>query len=100
MTKFTEDVLEIIKMIPRGKVMTYGQIAALANSPRGARQVSRILHSMSSKHKLPWHRVINSKGTISLTGEPGYIQAEMLVSEGIDVINKKVDLKKHLFKLL
>ena len=100
MTKFTEDVLEIIKMIPKGKVMTYGQIAALANSPRGARQVSRILHSMSSKHKLPWHRVINSKGTISLTGEPGFIQSEMLVSEGIDVIDKKIDLKKHLFKLI
>ena len=100
MTKFTEDVLEIIKMIPRGKVMTYGQIAALANSPRGARQVSRILHSMSAKHNLPWHRVINSKGTISLTGEPGFIQSEMLVREGIDVIDKKIDLKKHLFKLI
>ena len=100
MTKFTEDVLEIIKMIPSGKVMTYGQIAALANNPRGARQVSRILHSMSGKHNLPWHRVINSKGTISLTGEPGYIQAEMLSGEGIDVINKKIDLKKHLYKMI
>ena len=100
MTKFTEDVLEIILMIPRGKVMTYGQIAALANNPRGARQVSRILHSMSEKHKLPWHRVINSKGMISLTGEPGFVQSGMLVSEGIEVINKKIDLKKHLFKLI
>lgn len=100
MTKFTEDVLDIIKMIPKGKVMTYGQIAALANSPRGARQVSRILHSMSSKHKLPWHRVINSKGSISLTGEPGYVQENMLLSEGIEVENKKIDLQKHLFKLL
>ena len=100
MTKFTEDVLEIIKMIPKGKVMTYGQIAAYANSPRSARQVSRILHSMSSKHKLPWHRVINSKGSISLTGEPGYIQAEMLIREGIEVINKKIDLKKYLYKLI
>lgn len=100
MTKFTEDVLEIILMIPRGKVMTYGQIAALANNPRGARQVSRILHSMSEKHQLPWHRVINSKGSISLTGEPGFIQSAMLASEGIEVINKKVDLKKHLFKLI
>ena len=100
MTKFTEDVLEIIKMIPRGKVMTYGQIATLANNPRGARQVSRILHSMSTKYNLPWHRVINSKGTISLTGEPGFIQGQLLSSEGIDVINKKIDLKKHLFKLI
>jgi len=100
MTKFTEDVLEIILMIPRGKVMTYGQIAALANNPRAARQVSRILHSLSKKYKLPWHRVINSKGSISLTGELGFIQSGMLESEGIEVINKKIDLKKHLFKLL
>lgn len=100
MTKFTEDVIEIILMIPRGKVMTYGQIAALADNPRGARQVSRILHSMSSKYNLPWHRVINSKGMISLTGEPGYIQSSMLSSEGIEVINRKIDLKKHRFKLI
>jgi len=100
MTKFTEDVLAIILMIPKGKVMTYGQIAVLANNPRGARQVSRILHSMSEKHKLPWHRVINAKGGISLTGEPGFIQSAMLESEGIEVINKKVDLKKHLFELI
>jgi methylated-DNA-protein-cysteine methyltransferase-like protein len=100
MTKFTEDVLEIIKMIPKGKVMTYGQIAAYANNPRGARQVSRILHSMSSSQNLPWHRVINSKGSISLTGEAGFIQGAMLSDEGITVINKKIDLRKHLHKIL
>lgn len=100
MTKFTEDVLEIIKMIPPGKVMTYGQISAYAGNPRGARQVSRILHSMSSSHGLPWHRVISSKGTISLTGEAGFIQGSMLIDEGIEVINKKINLKKYLFKFL
>jgi len=99
MTKFTEDVIDIIKMIPHGKVMTYGQIAAYANNPRGARQVSRILHSMSRKHNLPWHRVINSKGRVSLTGEAGFIQSELLVSEGVTVINKKIDLPNHLFEL-
>ncbi len=100
MTKFTEEVLDIIKMIPSGKVMTYGQIAAYAGNPRGARQVSRILHSMSGTHNLPWHRVINSKGTISLTGEGGFIQGAMLADEGIPVINKKIDLSKYLFKII
>lgn len=100
MTKFTEDVLEIIKNIPKGRVMTYGQIAAYAGNPRSARQVSRILHSMTDKHKLPWHRVINSKGGISLTGEAGFVQGEMLSNEGIDVVNKKIDLSKHLHKLM
>jgi len=97
MTDFTEKVLEIIKMIPRGKVMTYGQISSYAGNPRGARQVSRILHSMSLKHKLPWHRVINSKGIISLQGEPGFVQGQMLSAEGIEVINKKIDMQKYLF---
>lgn len=99
MTDFTEYVLDIIKNIPYGNVMTYGQIAAYAGNPRGARQVSRILHSMSGKHNLPWHRVINSKGGISLTGQPGFTQGELLSQEGIDVINKKIDLKKYLFKI-
>ncbi|MBU1019855.1 MAG: MGMT family protein [Firmicutes bacterium] len=100
MTKFTEDVIDIIKMIPIGKVMTYGQIAAYAGFPQGARQVSRILHSMSEKYDLPWHRVINSQGGISLTGEAGYIQGQMLASEGIEVVNKKINLQKHLFKIM
>jgi len=99
MTEFTKVVLEIIENIPYGKVMTYGQIATYAGSPRGARQVSRILHSMSAKYGLPWHRVINSKGGISLTGEPGFTQGELLSQEGIEVINKKIDLTKHLHKL-
>ena len=99
MKQFTEDVIEIIKMIPSGKVMTYGQIAAYAGLPRGARQVSRLLHSMSEKYGLPWHRVINSKGGISLTGEAGYIQGQMLTNEGIEVLNKKINLEKHIFEI-
>ncbi|MFS1513737.1 MGMT family protein [Chengkuizengella sp. SCS-71B] len=64
--------------------MTYGQIAKLAGSPRGARQVVRILHSMSQKHKLPWHRVINAKGEIAITDEELFsIQKMSLESEGI-----------------
>lgn len=100
MTKFTEDVISIIQMIPSGKVMTYGQISAYAGAPRGARQVSRILHSMSDKYKLPWHRVINSKGSISLTGEAGFIQGQLLAKEGITVIDKKINLQKHIFRIM
>lgn len=97
MTLFTETVLEIIKGIPFGMVMTYGQIAAYAGNPRGARQVSRILSSMSQKHHLPWHRVINSKGGISLIGEPGFTQGELLTGEGVIVKNKQVNLKEYQF---
>ena len=99
MTAFTEQVLEIIQSIPYGKVMTYGQIALYAGNPRGARQVSRILSGMSQKYDLPWHRVINSKGGISLTGEPGFVQVERLLQEGIIVENKHVNLKDYQYHL-
>lgn len=95
MTLFTEEVLEIIASIPHGYVMTYGQIAVFAGNPRGARQVSRILHGMSVKFNLPWHRVINSKGKISLPGELGNRQRTLLEQEGILFVNDAIDLKKY-----
>lgn len=98
MTEFTEIVIEIIKQIPRGKVMTYGQIAACAGNPWGSRQVSRILHSMSKAYGLPWHRVVNSKGEISLEGEGYYEQLERLIDEDVIVENNKIDLNTFLYK--
>lgn len=84
MTSFTERVVRIIQSIPAGKVMTYGQIAALAGNPRGARQVVRILHSMSQKYDLPWHRIINAKGEIAIKDAEGsFTQKNRLVFEGI-----------------
>jgi len=47
--------------IPRGKVATYAQVAAVAGSPLAARQVVRVLHSLSRAERLPWQRVINSR---------------------------------------
>ncbi|XFA98743.1 MGMT family protein [Candidatus Izemoplasma sp. B36] len=98
MNKFTIDVIETIKNIPKGKVMTYGQIATFCGNPYGARQVSRILYSSSKKYHLPWHRVINSKGMISLHGEGKLMQLERLFEEGIKILNNKIDLNKYLHK--
>nr|WP_301285625.1 MGMT family protein [Paenibacillus barcinonensis] len=84
-TPFTKQVVAIIAAIPEGKVMTYGQIAALAGSPRAARQVVRILHSMSRKERLPWHRVINAKGEIAIPDdESRMMQENELISEGVE----------------
>lgn len=81
---FTQNVLQVIRAIPEGRVLSYGLVAALAGNPRGARQVSRILHSMSQKHDLPWHRVVNAAGKISLPQGRGYeLQKALLESEGI-----------------
>ena len=63
-------------------------IARLAGSPRGARQVSRILHSMSSKYNLPWHRVINAQGKISRQMDAAQ-QRRLLEAEGLDAAATK-----------
>nr|MBN2278647.1 MGMT family protein [candidate division Zixibacteria bacterium] len=93
---FTKSVVKVIKSIPKGKVATYGQIALLAGNPRAARQVVRILHSMSEKEKLPWYRVINSRGKISLPPGYGYeLQKSMLEKEGIEFrLDNSIDLKR------
>ncbi|ESU33872.1 hypothetical protein G3A_04325 [Bacillus sp. 17376] len=98
MTDFTKNVIRIIQTIPYGKVMTYGQIARAAGSPRSARQVVRILHSLSEKYGLPWHRVINSKGEISFRDEEMFINQKLLLeSEGIEFITERsLSLKNYL----
>lgn len=95
MESFTLQVINIIKKIPLGKVMTYGQIAHYAGKNRNARQVAYILHAMSAKHELPWQRVVNSKGKISLKGDMYDLQKALLKREGIyfdhnDVIDLEV----------
>ncbi|KHE72716.1 MGMT family protein, partial [Halobacillus sp. BBL2006] len=69
-----------------------------AGSPRAARQVVRILHSMSQKYSLPWHRVLNAQGQIVIKDETtADIQRMSLESEGVPVIRGKVRLKEHQF---
>jgi methylated-DNA-protein-cysteine methyltransferase-like protein len=81
---FYERVVDIIRKIPEGRVATYGQVARHAGNPRGARQVAYILHSSTEKEGLPWHRVINSQGSISLRPKRGHeLQKQMLEKEGV-----------------
>src|SRR5690554_5268180 len=100
MQPFTERVINIVKDIPEGYVMTYGQVAEVAGSKRGARQVVRILHTMSDKYKLPWHRVINAQGEIVMKNEEAnFIQKHNLQQEGIDFdVHGRIDLKKYRFQ--
>jgi methylated-DNA-protein-cysteine methyltransferase-like protein len=81
---FTERIKQIIKQIPYGKVATYGQIAFMAGNHGAARQVAWVLHSCSEKDNLPWHRVINREGKISLRPGEGYEeQRQLLENEGV-----------------
>lgn len=97
MQPFTARVIEIIQSIPPGKVMTYGQVAALAGSPRAARQVVRILHSMSEKYNLPWHRVVNKQGEIALSDDwHRSIQQSLLEEEGVEfTLGGRIDLTRY-----
>ena len=100
MQTFTKNVVAVIQAIPEGKVTSYGRVAALAGNPRGARQVSRFLHSLSEKYDLPWHRVVNASGRISLPKGRGYEQQRALL-EDEDVVFSKfrtIDLKVFLWE--
>lgn len=96
---FTKKVIELIREIPEGRVVTYGFIAALAGNPRAARQVARVLHSCSRKEGLPWHRVVNRDGRISLKPFQGYeIQKQLLEGERVLFDQKdRIDLNIFLW---
>ena len=96
---FSRKVKDIIREIPPGKVATYGQIAAYAGNPLAARQVVRVLHTSSDKDRLPWHRIINRRGKISLRPGQGYeMQLALLEKEGIEFgPGDIIDLKKYLW---
>lgn len=73
----------------------------MAGNPRGARQVSRVLSSCSDRHDLPWHRVINARGGISLPGDGGTIQRALLEQEGVEFgLHGTVDLDRFGFGAL
>ena len=89
-------IVELIGAIPRGRVATYGQIAAMAGLANGARQVARLLHSSSDKHRLPWHRVINTAGGISLAPGVGLeLQRTLLEKEGVVFVRGRANLERY-----
>jgi methylated-DNA-protein-cysteine methyltransferase related protein len=92
-------IVDLIRSIPRGRVATYGQIAAMAGMPNGARQVARLLHSSSGTQRLPWHRVINASGGISLpAGSGGALQRALLEKEGVVFLRRKVNLRRYAWR--
>jgi len=74
----------VVAAIPEGRVASYGQIAALAGLAGRARQVGYALAALGGQSALPWHRVINAAGRISLDGESAALQRALLESEGIE----------------
>lgn len=93
---FKDSVIEITKKIPYGKVTTYGTIALLSGHPRAARVVAGVLHQ--AEDTLPWQRVINRVGYISIRGchYDKNFQKKLLEQEGVEVSKDYVvDLNKY-----
>jgi len=94
-------VYDVVKKIPRGKVATYQQVAMMASTPRAAQAVGWALRALPELHDVPWQRVINSRGMISIENlrAPKSLQVKLLREEGIVVTERKgnyfVDLEKY-----
>ncbi|KEC86026.1 MULTISPECIES: MGMT family protein [unclassified Acinetobacter] len=91
-------ILNVIIQIPQGKVASYGQVAKYAGLPKHARLVGRVLGQLPEDHDIPWYRVVNSQGRISLKklDEKGMcIQTAKLLAEDVVVIDGKINLKKY-----
>src|SRR3954452_6438447 len=98
MSEFNNKVYEIVRSIPYGRVMTYGQIAALLGIPRAARAVGWALHAVPSQAKVPCQRVVNRNGGLAAGyGWGGQAAHKMdLLPEGVEIRDDfTVDLKKY-----
>ena len=89
-----QKIWHIVSLIPKGKVLTYGQVAELSGVGRGARLVGRCLNKLPKDSRLPWHRVVNAAGKISLRShsDSHNEQQYRLEKEGVVLLNGKIDL--------
>lgn len=90
-----ERIYAVVRRIPTGRVATYGQVAELADLPRQARLVGYALHGCP--RSLPWHRVINAAGRISLPADSttAMTQRRRLIEEGVAFLGGRVDLARY-----
>jgi len=90
-------LLATVRRIPKGRVATYGDVAAASGYPGAARQV---VWALRAGRNVPWHRVLGARGFIRLPGEPGFEQRLRLRAEGVVVSGSRVDLKRygHVFR--
>lgn len=94
---FTQRVYAAVKRIPRGKVATYGQVAAAAGNGGAARAVGNALHKNPAFGVIPCHRVVNAKGELAEAFVFGgvNVQKNLLEEEGVEVVDNRVELKKY-----
>jgi len=102
MTPFQQAVLEVVRLVPPGRVVSYGQVAAYVGAPRAARQVGWIMRSLSGTPDFPWWRVLNNSGAITIKGNlhnDALMQNNHLEAEGVEVNDAyQLDMNKYRFR--
>ena len=93
-----DPVFRLVKQIPRGRVLTYGTLAKALRLPGGARSAGRAMAATPSGKGIPWHRVLGERGRILIREPYASLQRKLLESEGVTIVESRVDLKRHLWK--
>lgn len=90
-------VYRVVKQIPRGRVLSYGALAKALRLPGGARSAGRAMAATPSGKGIPWHRVVGERGKILIREPYASLQKKLLESEGVKIVESRVDLKSHLW---
>jgi methylated-DNA-protein-cysteine methyltransferase related protein len=93
-----DPVYLLVQQIPRGRVLTYGALAKALRLRGGARSAGRAMAACPSGKGIPWHRVIGERGKILIREPYASLQRKLLETEGVAVVESRVDLKRHLWK--
>ncbi|GAA5526161.1 DNA base-flipping protein [Microbulbifer aestuariivivens] len=88
-------ICQVLARIPTGQVITYGDLAAMAGYPRAARRVGQLLRQLPANTTLPWHRVINAQGRISVPEPAASQQRQRLQQEGVITLAGRIDLARY-----
>jgi methylated-DNA-protein-cysteine methyltransferase related protein len=92
-----EPVYKLVKQIPRGRVTTYGALAKALRLRGGARTAGRAMAATPSGKGIPWHRVVGDRGKLLIREPYGSLQRKLLQSEGVQMVEFRVDLKQYLW---
>lgn len=98
MTKFQLDVLDLVSRIPKGKVTTYKELAIALGRPHAWRAVANALAKNPHPVKIPCHRVVRSDGGVGGYQLGAAQKEKLLVAEGIEVVNKKINVARYMFR--
>jgi methylated-DNA-protein-cysteine methyltransferase-like protein len=90
-----DPVYRLVKRIPRGRVLTYGQLARALKLPGGARTAGRAMFACPSRRGIPWHRVVGAGGRVLIREPQASLQRKLLESEGTRFAGLRVDMAAH-----